>query len=111
MKKFLVNYMAPMEAMAKMGSATPEEKEAGMKVWMDWQAEMGEKIIDFGAPLMPAKDLDPNGKISDVSSMVTGYSLMQHESQEGLMEDLKSHAHLQWTEGCSIEGRECVPFD
>lgn len=34
MKKFIVTYHAPIEALAKMGEATPEQREEGMKPWM-----------------------------------------------------------------------------
>ena len=50
MNKFLVIYNAPASAMAKMSTATPEEKMAGMKVWMDWKQEMGDAVqnLNFG---------------------------------------------------------------
>ena len=38
-----------------MATATQEEREAGMKPWMDWAAEMGENLVSMGSPLMPAQ--------------------------------------------------------
>ena len=35
MKKFLVIYHAPAEAMEMMANASPEEKAEGMKPWME----------------------------------------------------------------------------
>jgi len=36
MKKFIVIYHAPDEAIQQMGNSTPEELKAGMEPWMVW---------------------------------------------------------------------------
>lgn len=106
----MVHYLAPPEAMAAMAETTPEEKMAGMKPWMDWKESMGNQVIDFGAPVMGATRINPNGSTEKNPSQVTGYSILEAESGEALMEKLKSHPHLQWREDVAIEIYECIPM-
>ncbi len=108
MTKFLVIYHAPAEMMAKMGTATQEEKEAGMKAWMDWKANMGDAVLDFGAPLMPGTMVDADGSTASANNDNTGYSLIQAENMEAAQEALKSHPHLQWGPGCRVSVYECI---
>ena len=108
MKKFLVIYNAPAEAMAKMATATPEEKKAGMGAWMDWKAKLGDAVLNFGSPLMPGARILPDGSIQKAETETTGYSEIQAESLENAKAMLKSHPHLQWEAGCAIEVYECI---
>lgn len=108
MTKFTVIYHAPAEMMAKMGTATAEEKEAGMQQWMNWKAEMGDKVLDFGSPLMPGVAIDTKGNESNATGDNTGYSLIQAENMAEAKEMLKSHPHLQWGDGCTISVYECI---
>lgn len=110
MKKFLVIYNAPAEAMAKMATATPEEKMAGMGAWMDWKASLGEAVLNFGSPLMPGKRISRDSSIEQAVNDNTGYSEIQAESIEDAMAMLKSHPHLQWEDGCALEVYECMPM-
>ena len=52
MKKFMVIYHAPADAFANMPEMTPEQVEAGMKLWNDWRESAGAAVVDFGSPLM-----------------------------------------------------------
>lgn len=108
MKKFVLLYNAPAEAMATMGTATPEEKQKGMQAWMDWKDKMGEGVLDFGAPMMGSMTVNKDGSANQAPSEHTGYSLVQAESMEVLTEAVKSHPHLQWYDGCNIEIFECI---
>ncbi|MDH3651541.1 MAG: YciI family protein [Saprospiraceae bacterium] len=110
MKKFLVIYHAPPEAMAKMATATPEEKMAGMKPWMEWKESVGDKLVDFGAPLMPGQRLLPDGTTAQSTKEVTGYSMIQAADIDEAKSLLKNHPHLAWTGGCDIEVHECIPM-
>lgn len=103
MKKFLVVYYAPQEAMAKMATATEEEKQAGMKPWLDWQAKMGDRVVDFGAPLMPGKRFKAAGLPGMANPELSGYSIIEAENAAAAEEAVKSHPHLHWTPECSLE--------
>jgi len=108
MKNFIVIYHAPAEAMAAMAEATPEQKMEGMKPWMAWKDAVGDKMMDFGAPLMPGLKLLPDGTTENSTKEVTGYSIIQAEDMEGAKALLKGHPHLAWTGGCDIELHECI---
>ena len=110
MKKFLVIYNAPAEAMAKMATATQEEKMAGMGAWMDWKASVGDAVLNFGSPLKPGERILPDGSVQSAGTETTGYSEVQAESLEAVKAMLKSHPHLQWEDGCAIEVYECIPM-
>lgn len=108
MKKFTVIYYAPAEAMASVATATPEEKEAGMKPWMEWMAKVGENLIDGGSPFMPGERIESNGTTNPSKSDITGYSILQAEDMNAAKALLQDHPHLKWWEGCAIEVLECI---
>ena len=103
MKKFLVVYYAPREAWGKMADATEEEKQAGMKPWMDWKESMGANMIDFGAPLMPGQRFKASGLPGMANPELTGYSIIQAADKEAAKNAVKDHPHLKWTPECSLE--------
>ena len=51
MKKFMVIYHAPMDAMEQMGNVSPEEQAEGMKAWNAWADQCGDRMVDLGTPL------------------------------------------------------------
>ena len=108
MEKFMVLYYAPMEAMQSMATATPEEKEAGMEAWMAWKEKAGDAVLDFGSPCMPGEICGADGNFSPALNEITGYSIMQANSIDGLKEMLKDHPHLAWWDGCKIEVKSCI---
>ena len=110
MKKFVVIYHAPAEAMAKMGEATEEEKMEGMKPWMAWKDSLGDKLVDFGAPLVGGQRVLPDGSSQHSTKDVSGYSILQANDMDEAKSLLKSHPHLAWTDGCDIEVHECIPM-
>lgn len=108
MKKFIVIYHAPAEAVAQMATATPEQKEEGMKPWFAWKDSLGDKLIDLGSPLMGGTRLLPDGSSELSKKEVTGYSFIQATDMEEAKGLLKNHPHLSWTGGCDIEVHECT---
>lgn len=108
MKKFIVIYHAPAEAMAGMANATEEEKKAGMEPWMAWAAKCGDALVDMGSPLMGGQLLSPDGGSTDSTREVTGYSILQAENMKGAKALLAGHPHLAWTGGCAIEVHETM---
>ena len=104
MKNFLVQYYSAPEDMAKMATATPEEKAAGMKPWMDWKDAMGDNLVNMGSPLMPAENI----KGGSAKSTATGYSIIQATDMTAAKAMLANHPHLQWSEKSAIEISECM---
>jgi hypothetical protein len=90
MKKFLVLYCAPSEAMDEMvKEMTPEQKEAGMQPWLDWRDRHTKSVVDFGAPVGKNKRVMPGGETKDVRNDIGGYSIIQAESPEQAAEIVK----------------------
>jgi len=102
MKKFVVLYYSPTEAMAKMQSSTPEEMQEGQKKWMDWFAEQGDDLLDMGEFFMQGRRITAAGS-EDSTGAVTGYSIIQAESIDDAEKRLADHPHIEWFEGCSVE--------
>ena len=110
MKKFIVLYHAPAEAMAKMAEATPEDMQKGMEPWMAWATKCGDHLVDLGTPLMGGQALNSDGSSVNSSREVTGYSILEAEDMEGAKALLQGHPHLGWTDGCQIEVHESMPL-
>ena len=105
----MVIYHMPDELMAWMGDSTPEEREKGMQEWMTWSEKCGDKLVDFGTPLMGGKKLSQNGDTQDSTRQVCGYSILEAESMDEAKALLQEHPHLGWNGACEIEVHEFMP--
>ncbi len=110
MKKFVVIYHAPVDAVMQTANATPEEQAKGMEGWMKWAERAGKKLLDLGAPLMGGQKLSPNGKSQDSDHNVVGYSILEAENMDEAKALLNGHPHLGWNADCSIEVHETMPL-
>ncbi len=110
MKKFLVIYHAPAEAMAQMSTATDEEKAKGMEAWMAWKAKSGDAVVDFGNPLMSGNATAEGNSWTQSDKGVSGYSIIQGESSEQVQGLFTDHPHLSWHPQASIEVHEVIPM-
>ncbi|MBO6517431.1 MAG: hypothetical protein JJ975_12865 [Bacteroidia bacterium] len=108
MKNFIVIYHAPAEVMAQMASATPEQKEEGMKPWFAWKERLGDQLVDFGSPLMGGQRLLPGGATENSTKEVTGYSIIRANDMEEAKSLLQGHPHLNMPDTCDIELHETV---
>ncbi|GAB3646077.1 hypothetical protein GCM10028791_05440 [Echinicola sediminis] len=107
MKKFIVLYHAPADAMEQTANTSPEDQAKGMEAWMAWAKKCGDKLVDLGAPLANGQALGPNGSSSS-DKEVAGYSILQAKDMEEAKALLKGHPHLGWGKGCSIEVHETM---
>ena len=110
MKKFIVIYHTPIDAMQQTANATPEEQAKGMEAWMNWAKNCGNKLIDLGSPLMNGQQLSPGGKSTNSDKNVAGYSVLQAENMDEAKALLQDHPHLGWDAACSIEVHETMPL-
>lgn len=109
MKKFIVIYYAPIDAMKQMAGMTKEQQAEGMKGWMEWAKKCGKGLVDLGNPLMGGKALSPGGKSTDSKKDVTGYSVLEAKDMDAAIKLLQGHPHLGWNAACSIEVYEAMP--
>jgi hypothetical protein len=107
MKKFIVIYHAPTDALMETANASPEEQAKGMEVWYNWAKKCGDKLVDMGTPLANGQSVTQNGS-SASRKEVAGYSILQANDMNEAKELLKDHPHLGWNAACSIEVHEAM---
>jgi hypothetical protein len=110
MKKYIVIYHAPMEAMKETANSSPADQAKGMEEWMKWAQKCGDKLIDLGSPLVGGQELNPGGQSKASDKGVAGYSILQASSMEEAKSLLQGHPHLDWNAECSIEVHESMPL-
>ena len=112
MKKFLVIYHAPLDAMSQTAKATPEERAKGMDSWMQWAKSCGDKLIEMGSPLMNGIEINTTGVTKPSSKNVSGYSVVMAENMEDALSLVKKNPHLNgWNAKCTIEVHEFMPIE
>ena len=110
MKKYIVIYHAPAEALAQSTNATPEQMAEGMKPWMEWAAKCGDQLIDLGNPLVGGQKLLPDGGSEMSTREACGYSMLKADNIDDAKALLEGHPHLAWTVECEIEVHEVMPL-
>jgi hypothetical protein len=110
MKKFIVIYHAPANALKQMAKVPKEQQAKGMEGWMKWAKKCGDKLVDMGAPLMGGQQVNPDGTGAASRKGVCGYSVLQAKNMKGALALLKGHPHLGWNAACSIEVHETMPL-
>jgi hypothetical protein len=108
MKKFMVLYHAPIDALQQTAGASEAETEEGMKAWMVWAEKCGDKLVDLGTPLANGMKLLYQADSQNSERQVCGYSILQAESMEEASELLVGHPHLGWNPACEIEIHESM---
>ncbi len=109
MKKYIVLYHAPVGAMEKMAKVSPEDAKKGMEPWMAWAKKCGTGLVDIGLPLGQSKSVSNSG-VSDVSTTVCGYSVLQAKNMDEAVNMLKGHPHAAWMDSCSVQVHEAMPL-
>ena len=110
MKKYLAIYYAPAEAMEQFMNASQEQKLEGLKGWHAWKDRINDRLINFGAPLMPGNAKAPNQPWSQSSREVTGFSIVQAENVTAAKTLFDGHVHLASHPKASIEVHEFAPM-
>ena len=108
MKKFIVLYHAPVDAMKQTANTSPEDRAKGMEGWMKWAQKCGDKLVDMGAPLTNGQQLSPGGQSRNSDNDIVGYSILQAETMEEAKSLLDGHPHLGWNSKCTIEVHETM---
>jgi hypothetical protein len=109
MKRFLVIYHSPISASEMMAHATPEQAKAGMEAWMNWSKKNAKSVVDLGMPLGKGTAVSPDST-SKSTTTATGYSILQGESMESIVQILRDHPHFRMPGGSSIEVFEGLPI-
>lgn len=84
MSKYMVFYNTTSAMRAQVAEIPPEQAAAGMQEWMGWGERVGSNLVDMGSPLVNEGDAD---------EQVSGYSVIEADSQEQLDGFLEGHPH------------------
>ena len=84
MSKYMVFYNTTSAIRAQMAEIPADQAAAGMQEWMTWGARVGDRLVDMGSPLVNEGDADVQ---------VSGYSVIEADSQEQLNGFLEGHPH------------------
>jgi hypothetical protein len=107
MAKFMILYSSTASAKELMARATPEQMKASMDEWIAWKNKVPAVAkFDFGMPLQAVSQVTASG-VTDSTSQVGGYSTMEADSKEVVIDVLKDHPHLK-REGASIDVLEVL---
>ncbi len=101
MKKFLLIYHSPKEAMEKFASMSEEEVQGVMGVWMKWKETHVDAVVDFGNPVGPQHVTSVDGSKLQEDD-VTGYGIVQAESLEAAQSLLKDHPVIMDNDGSTV---------
>src|SRR4051795_7106512 len=104
MPRFLILYRSTAEAGEQMASATPEQAQEGMQMWMKWAEKAGPALVDLGSPIGKSQTL-PGG--ADTGVPVGGFSVLEADSPAKVTKLLEDHPHLH-SPGAAIEVLECL---
>lgn len=115
MKTFLAIYIGTADALEKSRWNQLDEKErkaleaSGIKAWMEWGTTHATAIVDQGSPLGKTKRVSAEG-IADIRNSMTGYVIVQAESQEAAAKLFENHPHFTIFPGDSVEIMERLPL-
>jgi hypothetical protein len=109
MKKFLVLYNMPVEAMREMmKNSTPEQQEKDMAGWKAWMEQHMSSFVDPGAPIGKNTRVTKAGA-EDVSNEVGGFAIVQADSKEEVVKMMEGGPHLEMP-GSYTEVMEIMPM-
>jgi len=115
MKKFLAIYLGAMagnvmEEWNALPEAERKQKEAdGMAAWGKWMQDHAAAVVDGGSPLGKTKKTDKIG-VSDTKNAMSGYVIVQAETQEEAAKMFENHPHFMIFPGESVEIMEILPM-
>jgi hypothetical protein len=89
MARFLITYHDGSEM-----PADPAMREKMMNAFTAWAAEVGEKMIDPGAPVGPAKTVNSDGVKDGEPGGVGGYTLLSADSLDGAVGLVRNHPFI-----------------
>lgn len=94
MAKYMVLYSSSQPASEQMANASMEEMQASMANWTKWRDDASENFeIDFGLPLETVGRVTSQG-ISNETSQISGYAIIDGESKDAVLELIKTHPHM-----------------
>ena len=102
MSKFMVLYSSTISASNKMANSSLEQMKVSVGEWMKWRGDASKTAkIDFVPPLEAVSRIASDG-VTESSSRVSGYCIVEGESKVAILELLRTHPHLKIS-GASVD--------
>lgn len=95
--------------MKKMKESSSDDMKSEMQQWMKWAEAAGDKLVELGTPLGNGTKVTTAGA-GPSDKFVIGYSIMQAENVDEIVELIKEHPHLNYSEDASIDVHESLPM-
>ncbi len=108
MSTFVFLYHAPASP-SDAAPPSPEQMEAVMQQWGAWAGSVGDRMVDFGAPLAGGIRVSADGTTTPSSREVSGYTILQAADLDEALTLARNHPHLAMPGGCEIEVHEAQP--
>lgn len=109
MKKFVALYYNTSGAHQAPPTMTEEEKAAMMAPWEAWQAKYGARVVNMGAPFLPASASSDGDTWSASKNLVTGFSIVAADDLEAAQEMFAGHPMYNYPDH-AVEISECAPM-
>lgn len=115
MKRFMAVYTGSPGALEKSGwdkldeATRMQRQQAGIKAWHDWVAANRSSLLEVGGPLGKTKRISAAG-IEDIRNNLTGFTIVQAESQEAAAKLFLNHPHFTVFPGDGVEVMEILPI-
>jgi hypothetical protein len=72
----------------------PTPPDASHEGWPEWFQRLGERLVDIGSPMADGFVVQADRRTSDAVASLNGYSLIQAESREQVVDALSDHPFL-----------------
>lgn len=107
MKKFIALYYNTSGAHQPAPEMTEEEKAQMLAPWGAWQAKYGDRIVNMGAPVMPASASSNGESWRPSKNFVTGFSIVAAENIEAAEKMFQGHPIYSYPDH-AVEISECA---
>ena len=101
MAKFLITYQGGGEM-----PSDPQARQMMMEAFGAWVASVGDKMVDPGAPLGPAKVVSGSGVDDAKPGDIGGYTLLSADSLDDAVDLVRNHPFI--TRGGALRVSEAV---
>ena len=107
MKNYLGIYMGQMNPTGERPDDATIAR--GMAAWHKWMRDNAASVVVAGGPLGKTKKVGKDG-VSDIRNRMTGFIVVQAESDEAAARLFEGHPHFAIFPGDSVEVIACLPI-
>jgi hypothetical protein len=107
MKNYLAVYMGHQDAITERPDDATIAR--GMAAWHKWMDDNAAAVVVAGGPLGKTKRIGKDG-VSDIRNRMTGFIVVQAQSDEAAASLFEGHPHFSIFPGDSVEVMPCLPI-